>query len=689
MLGVRPELGRSFTADEEKRGTRVLLISHAFWQSQFGADPSVVGTTIHLNGDSFTVIGVMPATFRFPVSAPLNSFWTPLAVDDDPHDPNPALANRGDHFLNVMGRLKPGVSVAQAEREMQAITADLAKQYPKTNTKHNSCRVETELRSLLGDSRLLMDVVLGAVALVLLIACGNIANLLLTRVRERQREIAMRSALGADRSRIIRQLMTESVVLSLAGGLAGCGLAFAAVPGVLALLGDSVPRAADAGVDLRVLGFALTVTFLSAAVFGLAPAMTASKTDLAHVLQQGGPTRVAGRDWMRKAVIIAQVALGIVLVAAAGLLATSFVTLAHTDEGFNPQNLLTLNFETPDPGYRDTRPQFYRQYFERLRALPGVQAAAGAMILPMTDDLAHISFENPEQPVAEGLQPNAELSPVSPGFFAAMQVPLVEGRDFTDADNMQAPQVMVINEAFARQFFPAEDPIGKKLKPGAGNGTAGGPPWRQIVGVVGNVRHSATQREMSPVMYLPADQLPTWCCLRTVMRTSVSPLSLETPVRELVSSLDSNIPVTEVRTMQDLVSLQLAQSRFAMVLLGSFAGLALLLTVVGLYGVMAYSVARQTREIGLRLALGAQRASVLRMVLRDAAALLAAGIAIGLTGSLLSGPILAKMLYGTGPRNPILLVSVVACVTLAGLLAAFIPAARAASIDPMRALRTE
>jgi putative ABC transport system permease protein len=636
MLGIHPELGRGFVPDEEKKGTRVILISHSLWESQFAGDKSVVGRAINLSGQQYTVIGVMPASFCFPVEEPHNSFWTTLAIDDD------SLTNRGSHFFSVMGRLKDGVTFEQANQDMKSIAAQLAQAYPDTNTRHPSAEVISELESLLGDTRTFLFVVLSGVALVLLIACGNIANLQLARVRDRQREIAVRAALGA-----------------------------------------------DAGVDLRVLGFALFASLLSALIFGLVPAVTASKTDLASTLQQSSRSSVSGGDWLRKSVTVAQVAFGIVLTAAAGLLISSFIKLRHTDEGFNPANVLTLTFETPDSAYKDTRPEFYRRYFERLRALPGVQSAAGAVMLPMTDDLAHISFENPEQPVAKGRRPASELAPISDGFFHAMQVPFIKGRDFNDADNLQSTQVMIVNQAFAQKYFPGEEPIGKKLKPGAGNGDPGGPPWRQIVGIVGNVRHSATQREMEPVMYLPANQLPGWCCLRSVVRTSVDPLSLEPSVRQLVASMDSNIPVTEVRTMPELLSLQLAEPRFAMVLLGSFAALALLLTVIGLYGVMAYSVARRTREIGLRLALGAQRAVVLRMVLRDAALLVGSGIAIGLVGAFLTGPVLAKMLFGAGPRDPFILSVVCAGVALAGMVAAYVPALRAASIEPMQALRTE
>ena len=683
MLGIQPELGRGFIAGEEKAGSKVVLISHSLWMSQFGGDRTIVGRPIRLNGDAFTVVGIMPASFRFPVDKPQNSLWTTLAVDSD------ALKNRGGHSLAVMGRLHPGVTVAQADQEMKAIAGRLAKQYPDTNTHNNSAKVQVELHAMLGDTRTLMLVVLGAVAFVLLIACGNIANLQLARVRDRQREIAVRCALGAGRASVIRQLMTESLVLSIAGGLAGCVIAFASVPGVLALIGTSVPRAANAGVDLTVLAFALTVSILSGLIFGIVPATAASRTDLVTTLQQGGQARIYGHDQLRKIVIVAQVALGVVLTAGAGLLTTSFVKLIHTDEGFRPDHVLTFGFDTPDASYKDRRPQFYRQYFEKLRALPGVESASGAMILPMTDDDAHISFENPEKPVAKGLRSGAELAPVTPGFFRTMQIPQIEGRDFTEADDMQAPQVIIVNQAFAKTYFAGEEPLGKKLKPGAGNGTPGGPPWRQIVGVVGNVRHSATQREMLPAMYVPASQLPTWCCLSSVVRTSVDPMSFEPAVRKLVASMDPDIPVTDVRTMPDLISMRLAQPRFATVLFGAFSVLSLVLTVVGLYGVIAYSVSQRTREIGLRFALGARRGAVLGMVLRTAATLLGAGIAIGLSAALVFGPILAMMLYGTGPRDPVVLAAVTVVMALAGLLAAYIPAARAASVDPMRALRTE
>ena len=688
-LGISPELGRGFSPDEEKVGTRVVLISHALWASRFASDRSILGRQLKLNGNLYSVIGVMPSTFRFPVNEPRNDFWTTLAVDDDPNDPRPNTAERGAHFLSVFGRMKPGVVVEQVDQDVRAIAVTLAKEYPNTNTRHDSARAKTAIAALLGNTRPALLVVLGAVVMVLLIACGNIANLMLARMRERQREIAMRSALGAGRKRIVRQLLVESLALSVIGGLAGCGLAFLATPAILRLVGNSVPRAAQAGVDLRVLTFSILLSLVAGVIFGIVPAVVSSRTNLVSTLKEGGRSDIAGRDWLRSSLIVAQVALGLVLTAGAGLLINSFANLQRANEGFNPDNLLTAFFETPDWRYKTTRPQFYREYFEKLRAIPGVQSAGGTEILPMTNDAAVISFEDPEHPVPKGQDPAADFAPISPQYFSTMQIPLLEGRDFTERDDVNSSQVLIVNQAFAQKYFPGEEVLGKKLKPGAGNGKPEGPPWREIVGVVGDVRLFMTQREMRPAMYAPASQLDSWCCMYTIVRSTVDPVSLEQSIRRTVASMDSELPVTNVRTMRELMSTGLSQPRFTMVLLGTFAGLAITLTIVGLYGVMTYSVTRRTREIGVRMALGAQRPGVLLMVLRDAAVLLALGIVVGIAAVLASASVLQSMLYGTGSRDPWVLALVCAGVAFAGLLAAYVPAFRAARVDPMVALRYE
>jgi len=666
LLGVNPEMGRGFRPEEEKSGTRVVLLRHALWASQLGSDRSIVGRTIHLSGEVYTIAGVMPATFRFPVDAPQNNFWTTLAVDND-GTAKAQTANRGDHEMSVIGRLKPGVTIARTNADMTAIAARLAKQYPDTNTQHNSASVESELTAKLGDTRTRLLVILGAVGLVLLITCGNVGNLLLMRARER--ELAMRSALGASRARLVRQLLVESIMIGVLGGAAGCTLAFVSTPAVLRLIGDGVPRAADAGVNLPVLGFALAISLASGLVFGLVPAITSARGDLLSPLKEGGRSETCGQHRLGSAVIAGQVALGIVLTTSAGLLVTSFIHLIHTNDGFNPDHVLTLLFETPDSRYANTRAEFYHEYFEKLRALPGVQSAGGSILLPMIDNSANISFENPEHPRPKGQLESAAVDLVSSAYFQTMEIPLLAGQDFNDSDTSQSPQVMIVNRAFASEFFPGENPLGKRLKPGTSGGPTRPPAWRTIVGVVGNIRTGATQRKTDPMCYVPARQLPNWCCMYTVARTSMDPLALEPEIQKLLGSMDPDIPISDVRTMHDRIGLQLAQPRFAMVLLAVFAGLALVLTLVGPYGVMAYSVTRRTREIGVRLALGAPRWTVLQMVLRQAAVLILIGSGLGIAAALASGSLLQAFLYGTGARNPVVLASVCGVIAVTGVLA--------------------
>jgi putative ABC transport system permease protein len=417
--------------------------------------------------------------------------------------------------------------------------------------------------------------------------------------------------------------------------------------------------------------------------------MTSARGDLLSPLKEGGRSETSGRHQLGSVVIAGQVALGIVLTAGAGLLVTSFIHLTHTNDGFNPDHVLTLLFETPESRYANTRAEFYQEYFEKLRALPGVQSAGGSIMLPMIDNSADISFENPEHPRPKGQLESAMVDLVSPAYFQTMEIPLLAGRDFNDSDTSKSAQVMIINQAFAAEFFPGENPLGKKLKPGTSGGPAQPPAWRTIVGVVGNIRTGATQRKTESMYYVPARQLPNWCCMYTVVRTGMDPLALEPEVQKMLASMDPDIPISDVRTMHDRIGLQLAQPRFAMVLLAAFAGLALVLTVVGLYGVMAYSVTRRTREIGIRLALGASRSTVLEMVLRQAAVLILIGSGLGIAAALASGSLLQAFLYGTGARNPVVLATVCGLVAVTGLLAAYLPARKAMRVDPSVALRYE
>ncbi len=684
-LGIAPEIGRGFTPDDEKPGVRVALISHELWISQFAGAKAVLNSSIHLSGDLFTVVGVMPPSFSFPLTAPQNGIWTTLAVDRGPS----AAFPRDFYFLSVLGKIKHSATIGQVNQDLNSIAAHLSKQYPDTNTHHDAVTVQTELAALLGDTRTALFLVQGAVALVLLIACVNIANLLLARMREREREIAMRTALGASGRRIIQQLLVESLLLGAAGGIAGCLLAFASTPLLFALIGREIPRAENAGLNLDVLAFAMCLSIASVLIFGVIPAVSASSTNMASSFRTCGQADTPRLGWLRPSLIVSQVALGLLLTAGAGLLIASFIHLRRTKLGFNPEHLVTFLFVLPDSRYGNARSSFYREYFDKVRALPGVQAAAGNINLPMTDSESSTPFEESERPTSESQRPSAALATVSTEYFRTMEMPLISGRDFADHDDVNAPPVIIVSSSFAKRYFPREDALGKKIRP---SGVPDGPgisPWREVVGIVGDLHFGVTQRDVEPAMYVPAAQAIHSCCLYTVIRTQSEPLTLERTVEHLVATMDPELPITQVSTMGELVSGQLTQPRFAMVLLGIFAFLAVALTIVGLHGLITYSVIRRTREIGIRMALGAQRGTVLGTILCEAAILLGIGSTIGIFVSFASASLLENMLYGVTPHEPLVFGSVVLVIAGSGLIAAFFPAARAASIDPLQALREE
>ncbi|MGO9272221.1 MAG: ABC transporter permease [Terriglobia bacterium] len=655
-LGIKPELGRGFLQSEEAAGTRVVVLSHALWQRQFGGDPRVVGRTITLDRKPYTVVGVASAGFAFPVNEPNIQLWTTIAADREaPAGDQPITEQRGAHLLTALGRLKPGVSVEQARADLNVIASALAKQYPDTNTNTPRAFVGPALETLVGESRTPLLILLGAVGLVLLIACANTANLLLARTASREHEIAVRSAVGASRGRVIRQLLTESLLLAVLGGVAGTVLAEYALQIVLPLGGQSIPRLAQARIDGRVLGFSLLLAFITSVLFGVTPALQASQIDLAGSLKEQSRGSTNRHDRVRGALVIAQVTLGLVLVTGAGLLMASLLHLERGDLGFEADHLLTYWFSLPEPQYNTPQEvAFYDQLLERMRALPGVQSAAGVWPLPMGGDNATVSFNIEERPAGPSSRPTARMAFATPSYFATAGIPLLKGRFFSEHDDEKAPPALIVNKAFADQFFPGEDVIGKRITPGATGPGQKDESLHEIVGVVGSAKLFALDAEPEPIYYFPYKQL-AWMPPVVMLRTAVPPRTLEAAIHGQMAALDPLVPVFQVRTMDELLSTQVTEPRFHTLLLGCFAGIALLLTMVGLYGVMAYSVTRRTREIGIRIALGAGRSAVLSMVLKQALTLVLIGLLLGLAGSWAGGELLRSMLYGVKPLDPTVL----------------------------------
>lgn len=689
-LGVRPEFGRGFLQSEEAPGTHVVVLGHSFWQKKFGGDASLVGRTITLDRKPYTVVGIAPAGFAFPPNEPNIQLWTTIAGDRESTGGDQPISNqRGAHMLRALGRLKSGVSIEQARANLNVIAGALAKQYPDSNTNTAQASVEPALETMVGESRAPLLILLGAVGLVLLIACANIANLLLARTAAREHEMAVRAAVGASRGRVIRQLLTESLLFAILGGAAGTLLAEYGLRLALPLGGESIPRLAQARIDSTVLMFSLVLAILTTVLFGLAPAIQASKADLAGSLKEWTRGSTRGHDRTRGALVVVQVTLGLVLVSGAGLLMASFLNLERSDLGLKPDHLLTYSFDLPDTQYSIAQQEaFDDQLLERLRSLPGVTSAAGVWPLPLGGDNATVSFDIQERPVETPKRSSARMAFATPAYFSTASIPLLKGRFFTERDDAKAPPVLIVNKAFADKFFPGENVIGKRITPGA---TAPGQKrdtLHEIVGVVGSAKLFALDAEPQPIYYFPYKQLP-WMPPVVMLRTTVPPRTLESAVRDQMHGLDPLVPMFQVRTMDELLSTQIAAPRFATLLLGIFAGVALMLTVVGLYGVMAYSVSRRTREIGVRIALGASRSDVLGMVLKQALMLVAVGLALGLAGALAGDRLLRGMLFGVSPVNPLVLGLSVVLVALTGLFAAYIPARRATKVDPMTALRCE
>ena len=687
LLRVTPQIGRVFLHEEAQDGNDdVVLISDELWRRGFGANPSLVGQKVIVNGRNNTVIGIMPPGFAFPQRTEL---WKPLWFPADQYDQQ----RRGNRGVTVIGRLRQSVSLSAAQAEMNHLAAQLTEQYPRNYESRGwSISVVRLLDDYVGDARKGLLVLLGAVSFVMLIACANVANLSLTRATARRQEIALRLALGAGRWRVTRQLLVESVLLALAGGAAGLLLAAWGTGLLLRLAPDDLPRIQEVNLDARVLAFTFAVSLITGILFGLVPALAASNPDLNETLKEGGRggTGSGKRHRTRSAFVVAQVTLALVLMIGAGLMLKSFSRLQQVDPGFNPDGVLTMRMLLPYEIYQKPaeRAAFYKQLLERAKSAPGIEAASATSNVPLTQrgSSGTVSGENSAVGPSD-LPVEAELRWITPDYFEAIGTSLLAGRAFTEADTQGAPLAAVVDESFAQRFYPNDDPVGKRIKRGKLDSTR---PWMTIVGVVRHVQSRRLDTSSGVQVYLPFYQEPTAFNMSLVVRTSAAdPLLLSNTLRGAIKSLDNNQPVYDVYTLRQIVGDSMAQRRFWMLLMGLFAGVALALAAVGIYGVMSYSVEQRTHEIGIRIALGAQTSDVLRLVIRQGLTLTSVGIAIGLAAALALTRLMQTLLFGISATDWVTYLEIGALLTLVALLACYLPAQRASKVDPMNALRQE
>ncbi|MBI3665941.1 MAG: ABC transporter permease [Acidobacteria bacterium] len=688
LLGVQAQLGRVFLPEEGRPGQeRVVLLSDGLWRRRFGADAAAPGRKLIMNGQSYIIVGVMPRWFQLPREAEM---WTPLVFSPDDLSPN----NRGSHAYQVIARIKPGLSLEQTRSDLAAVSSRIIEQHPDYPYKEFNFAVIMIplLEQEIGDIKTALWIMMAAVGLVLLIACANVANLLLVRASAREREIAVRQALGVGRWRLVRQLLTESAILGFMGGAAGLLLAHWALRLLITLTAASFPRVAEAAMDFRVLAFTILVSLATGILFGLAPAFHAARHVTHEALKEGsrGGTAGAGSHGLRGALVVAEVALSLTLLVGSGLLIRSFLRLQEVDTGFRPDGVLTMRIALPEQKY--PKPEqvrvFYRELLDRIRRLPGVDAAGAVTGLPLTGTGWSGTTTIDTQAVPpQDTTPEADQRPVIPGYFEAMGIPLVRGRYFDRRDTETSAPVAIIDETMAKTYWPNEDPIGKRIKQGGRQWTA---PWRTIVGVVRHVRYRTLESPSRVEFYWPFEQTPfPLNSMSLAVHTSADPRTLSAAVERQVLSLDPDQPVYRIRTMHELMAESMARRRLSMFLLAIFAGVALMLAAVGIYGIMSYSVAQRSHELGIRMALGARSAGVVWLVLGQSLWLTMTGIIAGLAGSLLLTNFLSSLLFNVKATDPATFLSVALLLTAVALVASFIPAYRATTVDPVIALRQE
>lgn len=687
-LRVQPQLGRNFTAEEDRFGNdQVVILSHALWQRRFAGNAEAINQRIQLDGRTLTVVGVMPVDFHFPDRD--TEAWIPLAFSPDLLEEN----NRGSHFLNVIARLKPGVTQSQAQADLDTVTSRLSAEHTGTYRSGFSASIRSLHEDLVGNLRRAMLVLLGAVGLVLLIACANVAHLRLASATSRYREFAIRAALGASRGRVVRQFLTESVLLSLVGGAVGLALAVWGVRALVVLMPKDMPRVEEIKLDYRVVLFTLGTSLLTGIIFGLAPSLQAARTNLNDVLKEGGRggTDGARRLRLRNLLVVSEFALSLVLLIGAGLMIKSLLRLQEVKPGFDSENLLTMRIALPSTKYDnlDRSRAFFEQLFDRLEARPEVRSVGGINLLPFGGGGGDRSFSIQDQPTPAGQsRPDEQVRFITPGYFRAMSIPLLSGRDFTRRDLPNTPPVAIVNSAFARKFWHDGNALRKRISFSTNN-----PKWYEIVGVVGNVKHRGLDINESPELYIPAFQPlfadgnvpPLYVAIRTVN----DPSQLASAMRSEVAAIDRDQPVSSLMTMDQRISDSVAPRRFNMFILGLFAALALVLAAIGIYGIMAFSVVQRTHEIGVRMALGASTSDVLKLILRNGFKLALIGIVLGLVIAFAATRVLSSLLYGVSATDPAIFVIDALLLAIAALLACYIPARRATRVDPLVALRYE